>query len=344
MARDQLESAAISASLSPVLNHKNQTNIYERKKLMKNMTTLGQVADQIDSMSRNCHDKVVQTADIAFMDLEHVSIAGETFPVQAIAQRSFAYRLGIPYQYLSRCPAEIQAYNMNHWIKEEPNPELFLRFDGEEVRALFTTKYQPVDNFEVLERLDSFGYGPDTPVQCCLDPEFMSLSIPDKEYAFKINKKDEHIPGISISNSEVGLASLSIAAFVLRLVCTNGMVRRTEISGKSYRHVSAKVLEDLPQTINMVRLDLDKQKSQFQISLQSPVEHPHAVIESFNRQYQLSQPEKEAVEWSIPMELGNSMFHVVNTFTRASQHPELSAESSYKLQRIGGNILDTVRN
>jgi len=110
---------------------------------MKNMTTLGEISDQIDSMSRNCHDKVVNVSDIAFADLEHVNIAGETFPVTPTAQRSFAYRLGIPYQYLTRCPAEIQAFNMNHWIKEEPNPELFFRFNGNEVRALFTTKYQP---------------------------------------------------------------------------------------------------------------------------------------------------------------------------------------------------------
>ena len=311
---------------------------------MKNLTTLGEVSDRIDQISRNCHDKVVAVPDITFADLKHVNIAGETFPIRPVAQKSFAYRLGIPFQYLARCPAEIQAFNMNHWVKEEPNPELFFRFDGNEVRALFTTKYQPVDNFEVLERLDSFGFGPETQVQCNLDDEFMCLSIPDKEYAFKINKKDEHVPGISISNSEVGLASLSIAAFVLRLICTNGAVRKTEISGKSYRHVSAKVLEDLPQTIDMVRLDLDNQKTQFQISSESPVENPSALIENYNRQFQLNQPEKDAVEWSIPQEIGNTMFHIINTYTKASQFPPLSAESSYKLQRIGGNILDTVKN
>ena len=167
---------------------------------MKNMTTLGEVADRVDAISKNCHDRVVNVSDIAFMDLENVSIAGETFPVKTVAQRSFAYRLGIPYQYLSRCPAEIQAMNMNHWIKEEPNDELFFRFDGNQVRALFTTKYQPVDNFEVVERLDAFGFGPDTPVQCNLDDEFMSISIPDKDYSFKVNNRDEHIPGISISS------------------------------------------------------------------------------------------------------------------------------------------------
>ena len=73
---------------------------------------------------------------------------------------------------------------MNHWIKEEKNDELFLRFDGEEVRAIFTPKYQPIDNFEVLERLDSLGYPPETPVQCHLDSEFMSLSILDGKQTF----------------------------------------------------------------------------------------------------------------------------------------------------------------
>ena len=101
---------------------------------------------------------------------------------------------------------------------------------------MFTTKYIPVDNFEVAERLDSLGYGPDTEVQCHLDPEFMSLSIPDGKNAFDING-DRFKPGISISNSEVGLASLSIAAFVLRLVCTNGLVAKSDVSA-SYRHVN----------------------------------------------------------------------------------------------------------
>jgi hypothetical protein len=62
-------------------------------------------------------------------------------------------------------------------------------------------------------------------------------------------------PGISISNSEVGLASLSVAAFILRLICTNGMVSKTEISA-SYRHVSTKILTELPQVFEKVSVEL----------------------------------------------------------------------------------------
>ena len=100
----------------------------------------------------------------------------------------------------------------------------------------------------------------------------------------------------------------------------------------------------MPQSIDLVRLDLDKQKSQLQVSSKMAVDNPMALIESYNRQFLLSQTEKDAVGWSIPQEIGNTMFHVINTYTKASQFHALSAESSYKLQRIGGNLLDTVRN
>ena len=226
---------------------------------------------------------------------------------------------------------------MNHWIQHEKNDQLLFRFDGDAVRAVFTAKYIPVDNFEVMERLDSLGYKPETQVQCHLDPEFMSLSIPDGQKAFDING-DKFKPGISISNSEVGLASLSIAAFVLRLICTNGLVAKSDVSA-SYRHVSTKILSEFPQVVDKVSLELGAQRKQFRLSMESPVDDPPATLASFNRQFGLNGSEKDAVEWAWPKEAGDTMFHVVNTYTRAAQMEELPAESSFRLSRVGGNIL-----
>ena len=74
--------------------------------------------------------------------------------------------------------------------------------------------------------------------------------------------------------------------------------------------------------------------------MESPVDEPLKTIESFNRQFNLNQPQKEAVvEWAWPQEMGDNMFAVVNTYTRTSQFKGLSAENSYQLQRVGGNIL-----
>ena len=305
---------------------------------MQNLTTLGEVFNRVDDMSRECVDRTVNVVDLSFENLNTVNINGDKHPMRTIAQRSIAWRLGIPFNYLQKCPPDLQAEQMQYWLQHEKNDQLFFRFDGQEVRAIFTPKYRACDNFEILERLDSMGYGADTRVQCHLDADFMSLSIIDGKRAFNING-DRFRPGISISNSEVGLASLSIAAFVLRLICTNGLVSKTQVAA-SYRHVSSKILTEMHQVLEKVSMELGYQQKQLQLSLNSPVDNPVATLESLNRQFQLKEQERQAViDWAWPQEAGETMYHVVNTYTKAAQFEGLSAESSHRLQMVGGNIL-----
>ena len=307
---------------------------------MKNITTLEKVFDRVDKQSAKCYDDLVPVKDIEFDKLDTIKIRGGVHPLRPIAQRSIAWRLGIPYNYLQKCPEQLQAEQMMHWLQFEKNDHLFLRYDDHEVRAIFTPKYKPVDNFEVLTRLDEMGYGPATECQCFLDNEFMLLSVLDGKQNFAVNG-DKMTPGISVSNSEVGLASLSISAFFLRLVCTNGMVAKTEI-GASFRHVSTKILMELPEIFGKVGAELAMQRGKFKISMDSPVDNPSATLESFNRQFQLKEPERNAVEWAWPQEAGDTMFNVVNTYTRAAAMDGLPAESSYRLQKVGGDILAMV--
>jgi hypothetical protein len=144
--------------------------------------------------------------------------------------------------------------------------------------------------------------------------------------------------GLSFSNSEVGLASLSISAFIMRLVCSNGMVSKTDLS-KSFKHVSGKVLDRFPEILEGVANELALQKSKFKLSLESPVDNSMSTLETFNRQFQLNPVEKDAVEWAWPQEQGKTMFNIVNTYTKASQFKDISASSCFKLQKTGGQIL-----
>jgi hypothetical protein len=304
---------------------------------MKSMTTIGKVFDRVDNMNRYCHDQLVDVSDISFDSLEQMKVGSDVHSLKPIAQRSIAWRLGIPYNYLAKCPVELQATQMNHWIRHEKNDQLFVRFDGSAARAIFTPRYKPVDNFEILLRLDEMGYGPDTECQCFHDELFMLLSIPDGRQSFQING-DRMTPGISVSNSEVGLASLSVSAFFLRLICTNGMVAKTEISA-SYRHVSTKILTELPNVFEKVSMELGHQRDRIRMSLESPVDDPMATIERFNKQFGLKELERDAVEWAWPQEAGDTMFAIVNTYTRAAAMDGLPAESSYRLQRVGGQVL-----
>lgn len=304
-------------------------------------TTLAKVTERVENMSLDHLDRYIDVKDISFKNLDTVRIGDETHALRPIAQQSIANRLGIPIQYLRKCPEDIQALNMNHWIREEKNDELLFRFAGDDVRAVFTRRYVPTDNIEILQKLEGIGYAPETRVHCNLDDDFMSLNIPDGNQTFQFNG-EKMTPGISVSNSEVGLASLSIAAFMLRLVCTNGMISKTEVSA-SYRHVSVKILTELPGVLNNVSQELGKQKNQLKLSTESKVTDPESTINSFNRQFLLNKEEKEAVGWALPLEWGFTMFNVVNIYTKAAQHDDLSAESRHRLQKAGGMILGMVR-
>jgi hypothetical protein len=309
---------------------------------MSQTSTLSAVMERAETMSRNHKDMNIKTKEISFDNLDTIKIGSEPHLLKPIAQQSIANRLGIPIQYLRKCPEDIQALNLNHWIKYEKNEELFFRFDRNDVRAIFTPRYIPTDNMEVLKKLESLNYPLDTRVQCNLDGEFMSLSIPDGRQTFNIYK-ERITPGISVSNSEVGLASLSIAAFLLRLVCTNGMISKTEVSA-SYRHISAKILSTLPGVLNGISGELVGQKEQIKLSLESRVENPESTIERFNSQFMLSKAEKEAVTWAVPLEYGFTMFSIVNVYTKAAQYKQLPAESSFRLEKVGGTILGMVKH
>lgn len=74
-----------------------------------------------------------------------------------------------------------------------------------------------------------------------------------------------------------------------------------------------------------------------------PVDNPILTIESFNRQFQIGEKERETVKWGWEQEMRKTMFHVVSAYTRMEQFEGLSAEPSYRLQKVGGMVLGMIK-
>ena len=159
----------------------------------------------------------------------------------------------MPFSYLVRCPEELQAQNLNYWIEREARnrQSFFCRFSGSDVRAVFTERYTAIDNMEVLTKMLEYGFSPSMEIQLALDSEMMVLKVPEYERQFCLFGNDKIVPGISIANSEVGILALSIEAYYLRLVCTNGMITETSVDAR-YKHISRKVMDDFPMILESV--------------------------------------------------------------------------------------------
>ena len=97
------------------------------------------------------------------------------------------------------------------------------------------------------------------------------------------------------------------------------------------------------KAFEQVSVELGREKDQFRISLESMVDNPPVTMKNLNRRFQLNKIEKEAVGWGWSKEAGDTMFNIVNAYTRGSQFEGLPAESAYRLQRTGGMILEMVK-
>jgi hypothetical protein len=73
--------------------------------MQKNLTTLSEVSNQVEALNRDCHDALVDVPSISFESLNVMKIGDERHTLRIVAQRSIAWRLGIPFNYLAKCPA-----------------------------------------------------------------------------------------------------------------------------------------------------------------------------------------------------------------------------------------------
>ncbi len=311
---------------------------------MRATETFENVIGKVHRMSQDNYDEIIPVGDLEFSSFDNLAIGYKEFEVLPSAQRLIANRLRIPASYLSRCPEDLQAENLNYWLEMEQKKRqtFFCRFTGSKLRGIFTKKYIALDHMEVLTKMLDYGFDPACEVHYSLDESLMILKVPEYGRMFGLTERDKIVPGISIANSEVGILALSIEAFFYRLVCSNGLIATTSV-GSRFKHVSRRAMDEFSQVVRDVVYQSQSSQGRFQISMQTQVDNPLNTIETFAKQFQLSQDETEIVRQAYYLEQGATMFHIINAFTRAAQEPDLTAIDAYKLERTGGQILALVK-
>jgi hypothetical protein len=105
-------------------------------------------------------DSVVPASEIR-MEPERgdLAIRGEPHPVQDQVLTLLGPKIEVPAQYLRRCPPWLRAENVNHWMKDLGDRDMLVRYDGDAVRAVLSTRYKPVSNLDLVQRLTGFMSG-----------------------------------------------------------------------------------------------------------------------------------------------------------------------------------------
>ncbi|MBF0192779.1 MAG: DUF932 domain-containing protein [Magnetococcales bacterium] len=310
---------------------------------MNDLTTLEEVMMKVCVVQTHHRDRVVDVRALRFHALDTVEIEGVCHPVSQTAQRRISEWLGVPYLYLYRCDPWLQAQNLNAWLlKNRQDRTMLICFTDERVRAFFSNRYIPTDNHQVLELLLAQGFTPETSVQARIDDELMSISIPDPGRHVLLRDGDGYLPGFNIRNSEVGLSSLWLSAFLLRLACTNGAVLEETIYSVSYPHINQRAVMEIPNAFDKATESALRQAQQNVARQDRVVRDLDQLFGTLNRRFELTKQERKAVAWGYAYDPGQTLFHVLNAYTKASQHSALTVHSSIRMQRVGGMIVGRI--
>ena len=152
--------------------------------------------------------------------------AVEPLEVNAIAHRQIGTHLKIPAAYYDKMLEEypeLLAQNVNAWFQREPAVRMVRTIDGT-ARAFLSNRYRRIDNLDiagivlpVLQEMEGMHFE-----SCQLTDSRMYIKVVNTRLEAEVVPGDIVQSGIIISNSEVGLGSVSIQPLVYRLVCSNG--------------------------------------------------------------------------------------------------------------------------
>ena len=215
--------------------------------------TLHELAIELDRQNREKQDFLLDTRDLimdadesgAMLSMNNRKTGTVTLlGVNDIAHSQIASELGIPKAYYERMmehnPA-LLAENVNAWFNPEPKVRMIRTLTTEDTgtryaRAVLSDRYLRIDNADIFETV--------YPILEGLNVKFESQEVTDSRLYIKVvNEKltkevkpgDYVQSGLLITNSEVGMGTVTIQPLLYRLVCTNGMVVNDMHSGATRR-------------------------------------------------------------------------------------------------------------
>ena len=205
---------------------------------MKTGRTLHELALELDRQAVAKRDFIVST-DAMFMEdgAELFSLSRPLdsgmrevtpFPMSGLFHRQLGTSLGIPAKYYDKMREEypeLLTQNVNGWLGRGSSKHTIRTLDGR-ARAFLSDRYRRIDNYQIAQAvLPVIGEMQGAKVESCEITETrMHIKLVNSRLESEVTPGDIVQAGIVISNSEVGLGSVSVMPLVFRLVCKNGMI------------------------------------------------------------------------------------------------------------------------
>lgn len=301
-------------------------------------------------------------------EIGHATGDGERFGTTRLFHRQVASALNIPAKYYDLMQAqkpELLAENVNAWFADRDASYMVRSMDygsGRMARALLSERYRRIDNMEVAAAILPLfaGQGQYEVVSSEVTENRLYLKIVNHRLEMAVVPGDYVQAGVVISNSEVGLGSVSVQPLVYRLVCTNGMIVNDMGERKNHVGRAAKAVEDSFHIYSDETIEAEDKAFLLKLRdvtmaaieegrfaqvvgrLREAAEIPitgsvPGVVELTGKTYGLNQDEQDGILNYLISGGDLSQYGLSNAITRASQDVE-SYDRATALEGIGWQV------
>lgn len=289
----------------------------------------------------------------------------EPLDIADTAHRQIGTRLGIPAKYYGKMLTEhpdLLVTNVNAWFEREPTERMLRVLDGK-VRAYLSNSYMRMDHYEIFASvLPVIGEIPDVQfVSCHITDNRMYIKAVDPHLTAEVAPGDTVKAGVVISNSEVGLGSVSVQPLIYRELDGNGIAvagattkrihrGRVNSAEEHFMLASQEVLTEADRTFltelqETVRSATDEEQFSQIVTLMQSAKHQAmntadipAVVHTAGRDFGITDTEQNGVLQRLIESDDLSLYGLANAVTRHSQDVE-SYDRATDLEGIGFNIL-----
>ena len=272
---------------------------------------------------------------------------------------------GIPARFVDRLRADapdLITLNVNRLLSTKGDDRRMLRTLNGKVRAFLSDRYRPLDYVDVAERLlpmiREAGY---QVVSAKITETRLYIHVISPRTEGELRVGDPVRFGWVISDSEVGMGTLSIQLFMDRLACTNGMIipefskKKAHLGGRaemstdylvSVSNETTKAADDALwfgvrdhirefSTPTGIRRVMDRLKEQTEAKVEGD---PTAVVQAVANKFLLREEESKSVLYSFLEKGDRSMWGLSNAVTQlANDHTDY--DRGVEFEKIGGELL-----
>ena len=335
---------------------------------MKEGKTLQELAAELERQQLAKKDLIVSTGVLSMDSRDDGGIAlnvmgGQViqhYDVGEIAHRQIGQFLKIPATYYDRMRREypqLLTLNANGWFAKMPQAKRMLRTLDGTARALLSDRYRRIDNFEVasavlpiISRMEGAGVE-----SCELTDSRMYLKVVNPRVTAEIKKGDIVQAGVLISNSEVGMGSVTVSPLIYRLVCSNGMIAedgklranesrenfsiyRNETIEADDKAFLMKLEDSVKAAVDQARFAaiVDKLRESTEATFQP--QQVQQVVELASKEYGFTDSESSGILGHLAAGGDLSLYGLANAVTRQAQDVA-SYDRSTELEATGYRII-----